>query len=752
MMTEKDVRTLTLTATLAVTFMLPSGLLAQEFEFRRDLAPFPVQGADGQDIQFPFLGGFNAPRPQFVDIDGDSDLDLFIQEENGTITRPGRLMFFDNTGTSTRFRWRWRTDEYQGLDIGNWYKFVDVDHDGDFDLFTESPFALVRYWRNIGTASQAEFVLALDSLRDIEGTLVNFDIGSLPELADIDCDGDLDLLVGRSAAGTITLFESKGLDGAGLPLFEEIAGNFQDISIIGEGTPGSAATMGRGNGVPTTAATRQNGVARHGSNALTVVDIENDQDPDIFWGDLFEDSIVFLANSGTCQQPEIHLTTRDFPISQPVRTGGFNAPRFADLDADGDLDLLVAVLGGVFSPIENLAENFFFYRNVGSATRPAFAQISRQFIPNLDLGSNTLPALVDIDADGDLDLFIGNEVSPDTLDTARLLFFENQGKPNAPAFRLVNPDFLGVNIGFNYAPAFGDIDADGDQDLFIGEWNGKLNFIENLGSPHAFVMAPTQEEVTALIDGEIKPIDIGNNNAPALTDIDGDGDLDLFVGEFLGNLNFFENAGSATTPAFVFRSKDYAAIDVGLYSTPVFSDLDADGDPDLLLGSEQNGVTFYRNTGSGGFIEQADLPLRVLDRSAPAPADIDNDGDLDVLLGTAKGGLLFYDNRKFVTAVEPRRDETVPDNFVLRQNYPNPFNPQTTISYRLPGHARVKLVIYDLLGRTVRTLLDTPQPAGSYEITWDGKDESGAGVSSGIYFYHLRAGTLAATRRMLLLQ
>jgi hypothetical protein len=90
---------------------------------------------------------------------------------------------------------------------------------------------------------------------------------------------------------------------------------------------------------------------------------------------------------------------------------------------------------------------------------------------------------------------------------------------------------------------------------------------------------------------------------------------------------------------------------------------------------------------------------------------------------------------------------------VLRQNRPNPFNPVTTIDYEVPGGAeRVTLRVYDVSGRLVRTLVDGRQPEGVATATWDGRNDGGGRVASGVYFYRLEAGDTRATRRMVLLK
>ncbi|MCB0294917.1 MAG: T9SS type A sorting domain-containing protein, partial [Calditrichaeota bacterium] len=88
------------------------------------------------------------------------------------------------------------------------------------------------------------------------------------------------------------------------------------------------------------------------------------------------------------------------------------------------------------------------------------------------------------------------------------------------------------------------------------------------------------------------------------------------------------------------------------------------------------------------------------------------------------------------------------ESFYLFHNYPNPFNPSTVIGYRLSVASRVELSIFDLLGKKVRTLVDERQPAGQYEVRWNGEDADGNALSAGIYFYRMKAGEQMAVRKM----
>jgi hypothetical protein len=97
-------------------------------------------------------------------------------------------------------------------------------------------------------------------------------------------------------------------------------------------------------------------------------------------------------------------------------------------------------------------------------------------------------------------------------------------------------------------------------------------------------------------------------------------------------------------------------------------------------------------------------------------------------------------------------DPEIPAKFQLKQNYPNPFNPATAIEYSLPVRSDVTVCVYNLLGRTIKVLVDEFQEAGHHKILWDGTDISGHPAASGIYFYHLKTNTFTASRKMILLK
>ncbi len=105
-----------------------------------------------------------------------------------------------------------------------------------------------------------------------------------------------------------------------------------------------------------------------------------------------------------------------------------------------------------------------------------------------------------------------------------------------------------------------------------------------------------------------------------------------------------------------------------------------------------------------------------------------------------------------VTVGTESRDETVPEAFVLDQNYPNPFNPETVISYELAAAGRVRLAVYDAVGREVRVLVNEQRTAGRYQVRWDGLNGMGAQAPSGMYFYRITSGGKSQTRTMALVR
>lgn len=582
--------------------------------YTMNVVGIPVADSSGSAYSFPWLGGFNQPRPQVRDIDGDGDQDLFIQESSG------RIMFFENIGTPEKALFAWRSNAFQEIEAGEWYRFADLDSDGDADLLAEEVFSYIRYYRNEGSTTEPRFALAADSLRDLNGTPIFSDRQNIPNITDIDCDGRLDLLIGR-LTGTITQFAEVERDKDGLPRFNHVTDRFHNIEIVAEFGPGAA---------PPGATSGENPAGSlHGANTLAVADLDSDGDGDLFWGDFFEAGLLYIENEGTCKRPDLDGEPIQFPPNNPLLTSGYNAPALADMDADGDLDVFVGVLGGAFNPNRTTIDNLYYIEHMESGE---FLTRTSRFLPSIDVGSESVPVFLDLDADGDFDLLLGNKLEQAGRTTGHMYRFENTGTPQSPAFVLRGT--LPIEGSYHYSPAFGDLNGDGEADMILGNWRADLTLYWGRGGEFeldsAFELALTR----------------GTNGAPSLVDIDADGDLDLFVGEASGELNFYRNQGTATRPEFALDSESYDNIDVGRRSVPRFVDLDRDGDQDLILGSESEGILVYRNDGTAkepSFTHFGQLPVEVSSFAVPAFVDIDADGDLELFVGGNGGGVLFFE-------------------------------------------------------------------------------------------------------------
>jgi hypothetical protein len=122
--------------------------------------------------------------------------------------------------------------------------------------------------------------------------------------------------------------------------------------------------------------------------------------------------------------------------------------------------------------------------------------------------------------------------------------------------------------------------------------------------------------------------------------------------------------------------------------------------------------------------------------------------------GRTQDNIIYFDNISFYSNLVgvDNTSETLPQKFTLEQNFPNPFNPFTTLRYDLPEDALVNITIYDMLGRKVKTLVNTTQDAGFKSVIWDATNNQGRPASAGVYLYNLQAGEFVQTKKMVLLK
>ncbi len=342
------------------------------------------------------------------------------------------------------------------------------------------------------------------------GNLFGFSISGItvPELADIDDDGDLDLF-----------FNNYNL-GFGFDI------------LFAENT-GSAAS-------PTWGAVQTNPFGLPGTVAYTIgqrlVDIDGDGDLDLFTSS--ENSggggstLTFYENTGTPTSPQFG-PPQTAPFGIPPSTGtDAQVPEFGDVDLDGDYDLII---------LDGDSYGYFlrFVENTGTANAPAFVAVQPNPFSGLNPvpGSYYFPTLGDLDYDGDLDMIMGNVYSAD------LSFHENTGTSQAPIW-----DLTGVTNPFGLQgvdtiaiPVLVDMDSDGDLDLVTGGYYDGLSFHENLDFATGVVENssssvqvypnPASEIVTValgeLTDAEVRIMDMQGKETRSWSDQNGTIELDL---------------------------------------------------------------------------------------------------------------------------------------------------------------------------------------------------------------------------------
>ena len=323
----------------------------------------------------------------------------------------------------------------------------------------------------------------------------------------------------------------------------------------------------------------------------------------------------------------------DASEAQPV------TPMIADIIA-------IQKLYGVPTDI-NAGDTVYGYQsNVGGYLDKFFQRWTGEGNPflDIDVGFNSAPVFVDLDGDDDPDLIVGSH-------EGTLYYFENTGTSVNPSFMqrtdTANP-LDGVYIDSLSTPAFVDLDGDSDPDLVIGSQDGAVHYFGNTGTA-------TNPDFTELT-GVANPLDsIAGYLRSVFADLDGDGDLDLVIKTPQHHLLYLENTGTSVNPGFTERtgaSNPLDGVNLGSYIEPAFADLDGDGDPDFIIGKDNGDICYYENIGTAtnpDFTQRtgAANPLEGVYAgflSAPVFTDLDGDNDLDLVIGNQDGAIHYFEN------------------------------------------------------------------------------------------------------------
>lgn len=622
---------------------------SQDAVAQSSIGPFVKQERASNPLRYPLAG--DRMRPAIIDLDNDGDYDIVV----GGDIQGGSLYdmkVYENVGTNTNPKF----NDYDLVDpdLNTLYltgqgspSFADLNGDGLMDLIVGVSGSIdrIQYFVNNGGTQLGEGVGRItftdqsdDPWDDVAKTGnpfygINSNLpGSdpVPFLIDFDGDGDMDVFIGHdydqidAGVTSVHYYENDGNSNFSLTSFttSPIIDNFSNYSA----TP-------------------------------VFADIDQDGNLDFIMGRQSGDVRFFKGNgTGFTEQTgswdPVAKTGNPF---DGIDFGYQSAPAFADLDNDGDLDM---VFGAVFSSYkyqagDNYGLNYFI--NQGNAVFERQPFLKNPF-NGIIVAYEATPVLVDIDRDGDLDAIVGSKYAADLGDPEFEVYLNNGG--------VFTPDFESslalISLeGYNYRviPSFVDIDNDGDQDLFVTADDETFFLRNNEGE---FEIEESPIDVIAHVSSGYEA-----RFSIAFMDLDGDGDFDAFIGSStssysgVSKIDYVENQGTPGIPSFVGASEP-TPFDTELFDRQArvsTADVDNDGDMDLVVAEtifdsvEKTNFRLFINNGDGSFIEET-LPIlgleKISGRSSINLADFDNDGDLDAFVGLGRdynnlpGGIISY--------------------------------------------------------------------------------------------------------------
>jgi hypothetical protein len=419
------------------------------------------------------------------------------------------------------------------------------------------------------------------------------------------------------------------------------------------------------------------------------------------------------------------------------------APVAGDLDGDGFYEIIaVDTRGAIYAWRSNGVE----YRD--GDENPATDGIFYR-TPTTAYHYQT-PSVCDIDGDHRDEIILGTR-----CDSLYVLNEDGTPVPGWP-FKMA-----GEPSG---SPAVGDVDGDGDLEIVVQNKGGWANVYV---FHHNGTVAAGWPKTVHLYDTYFTA-------SPGLADFDGDGSLEIFLhgwDRVQSRVYIFTHTGANYPGWPIAVSNKYSEASL------VAGDLDGDGTPEIVFGDESRLI--HALDLNGHDIDGFPLTTQESVRATPFICDLDSDGGTDLLVfGWDKNVYVWNLNGTYAaadapwptflgnvhrngrigfevpTAIAEEPEGSLPVAAALLQNYPNPFNPTTSIGFDVPRGKpqRVTLRIYDIRGALVRTLVDEAVSEGRHAREWDGRDDRGNLVGTGVYFCQMRTAEIVATRKIVLIK
>lgn len=337
----------------------------------------------------------------------------------------------------------------------------------------------------------------------------------------------------------------------------------------------------------------------------------------------------YYRNTGTAKVPSFQFVTDRFLWENTLDMGSGAAPAFIDADGDGDQDLIVGTAGD-FEINQLDSDALYWYENTGTDSNPKFKLKDTDWQGIRAQGWRYIrPAFGDVDGDNKPDLLIG-------VLKGELKYFKNTSMGSANnRFTLVDAQFEGIDVGDFSSPSMGDVNGDGKPDLIVGRRKGFIAYYQrnqNTSSPFFDFITDTLAGIIvsdSFFNGTNYQYRSEGYAAPALGDINGDGKIDLVVGNKLGQVRIYTSVsdnlfGKMTVNKSGIRApfeKDNAFYSFGIRTIPAIYSAGTITQPDVYVGNPRGGIHYLKNSYTGTGIKSDIISTTPNWRAFPVPAN-----------------------------------------------------------------------------------------------------------------------------------